>query len=88
MNNELFNKISRRNSFGDQSIILVSVVMKGYGGAIITLDARGGNNRPAEITSNIINNILVVGKGRLGIDIKAIWAMLVDVRLHFLKRFT
>lgn len=47
MNDELFNKINSRNSFSNQFVVLVAVVMKGYILTIVVVNARSGDNGSA-----------------------------------------
>ena len=50
----------------------MSVVVEGNILTIIIVDTRGGNNRSAKISADVFDNILVVGKRRFSVNIKAI----------------
>ena len=53
MNDKHFNKINSRHGFSNESIILMSVVVKGNIRAVIIIDARCSNDRSSQISSNI-----------------------------------
>ena len=61
MDNELFNEVPSRNSFGNKQIIFVSIVMKGNIITIVVINARRSNNRSAKITANIFKHRFAVG---------------------------
>ena len=85
MNDEAFNKFNGGNSFNDELIILVSVVMKGNMGARIRIDTGSGNDGPAEIATNVFRDdrrVTVIG---LSVNIEAFAMILINSRFDFLE---
>ena len=85
MNNEPLNKRNSRNGFDNEFVIFVPVVMESNMRAGIRIDARSGNNRSAEIATNVFGDdrrIAVVG---FGVDIEAFTMILVNSRFNFLE---
>ena len=60
MDNEFFDEIPCGNSFGNEFVIFMSVVMKSDEITIITVNTRRSNNRSAKIATDIVKNSTVV----------------------------
>ena len=86
MNNQSLDKISSLNSFSNQFIIFVPLVMKSYILPIIMIDTRHSNNRSSQIPSDVFNDILRIGKSRLGINIESIRTVFVAIGLNLFER--
>lgn len=85
MDNEPLNKFNGGNSFNDELIIFVSVVMKGNMGAGIRIDTGSSNNRSAEIATNILRDdrrVAVIGHS---VNIEAFAMILINSRFDFLE---
>lgn len=86
MDNESLNEFNGGNSFDNEFVILMPVVMKSNMRAGVRIDTGSSNNGSAKIASNILGNdrrIAVVG---LGINVESLAMILVDVRFDFLER--
>lgn len=86
MDNEALNEFNGGNSFDNEFVILMSVVMKSNMRAGVRIDTGSSNNGSAKIASNILGNdrrIAVVG---LGVNVESLAMILVDVRFGFLER--
>ena len=55
VNDESFDEIQSRNTFGDCLIVFMSSVMKGYSITVIIIDAGSGDDRTTKITTNIFD---------------------------------
>ena len=85
MDNKAFNKFNGRNSFNDEFVIFVPVVMKGNMRAGVGINTGGSNNRSAKIAANVLRNgggIAVVG---LGVNVEPVAMILIDGRFNFLE---
>ncbi len=85
MDNEPLNKFNGRNSFNDELIIFVSVVVKGNMGAGIGIDTGSGNDGPAEIATNVFRDDRRVAGVGFGVDIEAFTMILINSRFDFLE---
>lgn len=65
----------------------MSVKVKGNKGAVIIVNARGSDNRSAEVSGNVFDDFFVIAEGRFSIDVEAVWTMLVYVGFNFFKGF-
>ena len=86
MDNEALNEFNGGNSFDNEFVILMSVVMKSNMRAGVRIDTGSSNNGSAKIATNILGNdrrIAVVG---LGVNVESLAMILVDVRFDFLER--
>lgn len=86
MDNEALNEFNGGNSFDNEFVILMPVVMKSNMRAGVRIDTGSSNNGSAKIATNILGNdrrIAVVG---LGINVESLAMILVDVRFDFLER--
>ena len=86
MDNEALNEFNGGNSFDNEFVILMPVVMKSNMRAGVRIDTGSSNNGSAKIASNILGNdrrIAVVG---LGVNVESLAMILVDVRFDFLER--
>ena len=87
MDNELFNKLCGRDFLRYQFIVFMPVVVESNKGAVIIINTGSGDDRPAEISAYVFDNIFDIGKGRFGVDIEAVGAVFVDEGLCLFKRF-
>lgn len=85
MNNETLDKINSRNSFDDELVVFVSIIMKSDMGTGIRIDTRRSNDRSTEITSNVLGNGGRIAVIRLSVNIEALAMILIDVRFHFFE---
>lgn len=88
MNNKTLNKLNSGDSFDNELVVFVPVVVKRNMGAGIRIDTRSGDDRSAEVTTDVFGDnrgITVIG---LSINIEAIAMILVNSRLDFFERRT
>ena len=85
MDNELFDEIPSGNSFGNEFVIFMSVVMKSDEITIIIVNTGRSNNRSAEIATNIVKDRIVVCQSRFSIYIKAVFLIFVDGGFDFFE---
>ena len=85
MDNEALNKFNGRNSFNDELIIFVSVVMKGNKGAGIRIDTGSSNDGSAEIATNVFRDDRRVAVIGLSVNIEAFAMILINSRFDFLE---
>ena len=86
MDNEALNEFNGGNSFDNEFVILMPVVMKSNMRAGVRIDTGSSNNGSAKIATNILGNdrrIAVVG---LGINVESLAMILVDVRFDYFER--
>ena len=88
MSDDPADEINGRNGFADKFIIFVAVVMKGDKFAVIMINSRGSNNRSAEITADIFDDIFRVAFVGLGIDIETVFVFTVTFGNDRFKRRT
>ena len=85
MDNEPLNKFNGGNSFNDEFIIFVSVVMKSNKRAGVRIDTGSSNNRSAEIATNVFRDgrrVTVIG---LSVDIEAFTVIFINSRFDHLE---
>ena len=85
MDNKPLNKVNGGNSFDNEFIIFVPVVMEGNMRTRVRIDARSGNNGSAEIASNVFGRdrrVTVVG---LSVNVETVAMILIDSRFNFLE---
>ena len=88
MLNESCNEFHCGNGFSDKFVIFVAVIMKGYVITIVIINARGGNDRSAKITTDIFGNRLRVAFVRFCIDIKSLSMLAVTSGLNLFEGWT
>lgn len=85
MDNEPLNKFNGGNSFNDEFIIFVSVVMKSNKRAGVRINTGSSNNRSAEIATNVFRDgrgVTVIG---LSVDIEAFTVIFINSRFDYLE---
>lgn len=75
------DKVDGRKSFSDKGIIFMFIVMKSNIFTVIGIDPGEGDDRASQITADIADNGFWVAEIRLGINIKAVFILTVDVGL-------
>ena len=85
MNDKTLNKINGRNSFNNEFVILMSVVMKGDVGARIGVDPGSGNDGSAEIATDVFRYNGRITVIRLGVNVEAFAMVLINGSFDFLK---
>ena len=85
MDNEPFNKFNGRNSFNNEFVIFMSVVMEGNMGAGIRIDTGSGNDRSAEIATNVFRDDRRVAVVGFSVDIEAFRMIPINGRFDFLE---
>ena len=88
MADEPFYEIHGRNSFLYIFIIFMAVVVKSHHFAIIGVNSGGGDDRPAKITSNILDYRFGIIKVWSGIDIETLLVFIITFGFYFFKRRT
>ena len=86
MDNETLNEFNGGNSFDNEFVILMPVVMKSNMRTGVRIDTGSSNNGSAKIATNIPGNdrrIAVVG---LGINVEFLAMIIVDIRFDFRER--
>ena len=71
-----------------ESAVLMPVVVESYILTIIVVNAGSGNDRTAEITTDIFGNNFRVTFVWLSVDIKPIFMIKIAFRFHFFERWT
>ena len=95
LDQELY-EVDGRDVFLDKNIVFMPVIMESDVFTVIGVNAGKSNDRAAQVTADIFNNGIRIGKGRLCIDIKAVRIFAVDkcfglfkggpdLFLHFIK---
>lgn len=79
------NKIKNRNVLSDEFVIFVCVVMEGNRRAVIGINPGSCNDRSAQITANIFDDLRRLTVIRHGTDIEAIFMVGVDGGLDFFE---
>lgn len=82
------NKVHDRESFFHIGIILVFIVVESHMIAIVRINARGGNNRPAKVTADVFYDSIRVAEIRFGIDIETVFIFFVNGCFGLFKRRT
>lgn len=88
MADEPFYEIQGRDSFLYVFIIFMAVIMKSHHFAVIGVNCGGGDDRPAKITANIPDYCFGVIEVWFGINIEALFVVVITFGLHFFKRRT
>lgn len=88
MSEKSFNEFHDRNFFNDQLFIFMTIVMEGNAVTVVMFNTFGGNDRSAEITANIFDNIGGIAAIVPGKDVKTVNVIFVDIRLDRFKRGT
>lgn len=83
-----FYEIHGRNSFLYILIIFMAVVMKSHHFAIKGVNSGDGDDRPAKIPANIADDCFRVTEVWSGINIEALFMVIITLGLHFFKRGT
>jgi hypothetical protein len=86
VNNKPLDEVFGRDSFCNQLVIFMSVVVESDGLTVIAVDTRRGNDRSAQISADILDNVFAFRNGRFGVDIEAVRTVLVDICFRFLER--
>lgn len=86
VNDESFNEVNSRNIFGNQNVIFMSVVMESDGITVIIVYTGSGNNRSAQVSADIFDNVFTFRNCRFGIDIETVGTMFVDIGFGFFER--
>mgnify|MGYP004466579979 CR=1 FL=1 len=86
MADQTFDKFHGRNSFKDEFIILVTIVVKSDQAIFIFINTGSSNDRTTEITADIFNNSIRVTFVRLGIYIEAMFMIAVTVGFNLFER--
>jgi hypothetical protein len=79
------NKFHNWEGFFYILVILMPVVVERDKITIIMVNARGSDNRPTEIATNIVYDNFWVTLIRFGIDVESVFMLLVTTGLYFLK---
>lgn len=82
------DKFHNRDGFFYICVVFVPVVVEGNGAAVILIDPGGGNHRASKITANVFQDRTGVTCVRPGVDIEAIFVLLVAAGFYFFKRGT
>ena len=86
MDNEALNEFHGGNSFDNEFVILMPVVMKSNMRAGVRIDTGSSNNGSAKIATNILGNGRRIAVVRLSINVESLAMILVDVRFDFFER--
>ena len=87
VDDQLFDEIGSGDGFRDESVVLMPVVVESDGMAVIMIDTGSGDNGPAQISADVFDDLFWVCKSRLGINVEAIRAMLIDIGFGFFEGF-
>lgn len=67
------DEVKSRNGFYNEFIVFMAVVMKRNRITVISINARGGDDRPAQITADIFYNSIWIAFVRQSTDIEAVF---------------
>lgn len=85
VDNEPFDEVHCRDTFGYCLMILMSCVMKGNKIAVIVIDTGCSNDRSAQISAYIFDGNIRRTLIRFGSDIKSIWIFLIKLVFESFK---
>ena len=88
MDNEALNKFNGRNSFNNEFVIFMPVVMEGNMGAGIRINTGSSNDGSAEIATNVLRDNRRVAVIGLGVNIEAFAVILINSGFDFFERGT
>jgi len=88
VNNEPLDKINGGNVFDDELAVLVAVVMKSHGSAVIVVNTGCCNDGTSQISADVFDNVLVIVQRGFSVDVEAVLAVFVDVGFNFFERFS
>lgn len=86
MPNQSFDKVENGNSFEDELIVFVTIVVKSNKVTVILVDTRSRNNRTAEIMTDVFQNGIRFTLVRFRINIESVFAFSVASGLNPFKR--
>ena len=82
---EPFYEIHDRQSLLHILVVFVAVIVESNGIPIIPVNPGCGYDRSAKIAANVFSDHFRVAKVRLGIDIEAVFVLVVTFRFYFFK---
>ena len=82
------NKIQYRDGFFHIGIIPVFIVVESHIITIIRINARGGNNRPPQVTADVFYDSVRVAEIGFGINIETVFILFVNGGFGLFKRRT
>ena len=85
MLDESLNEFKSGDFFYHKFVVFMPVVMESDSIPIIVVNAGSGNNRPSEVTANIVGNNMRIREVGFCVNIKTFGAMLVDKRFHLFE---
>ena len=87
MTNETLNKIHGRNSFGDEFVIFMAVVVEGDSiiHYVIGVNTGSSDDRTPEISANVFKNLVGITFVRFQINIEPIFRTYVDLGFNFFE---
>ena len=85
---EFFDKIVDVKSFSYKLVIFVPVVVKGYALTVIGIYSGRSNNRSAEISTDIFDNLVGLAIIWFRINVKSILVLLIANSFDFFERST
>ena len=88
MTDKPFDKFRGRDGFFHIGIIFMPIVMEGNIFPIIFINAGSSDHRPAKISANIFDNSFGVAFIGFGINIKAMFVILITECFRFFERRT
>ena len=88
MLDEKGNEIQNGNCFFHIGIILMFIVVERYMIAIVRINARGGNDRPAKVTADVFYNSVRVAEIWFGVDVETVFIFFVNGSFGLFKRRT
>ncbi len=84
LNQELY-EVNGRDGLLDKDIVLMPVVMESDVFAVIGINAGKRNDGAAQVTADISDDGIRIGKGRLRIDVKAVLVFTIDKSFGLFK---
>lgn len=85
MLNEQFNEIHGRKSSLNEGVVFMLVVMESHQFAIIGINPGKSNDRASKITADISHNGIGIAEIGLGVNIEAIFVLMVNERFSLFK---
>ena len=73
VDSDTIDKINNGNRFRNELFIFMAIVVKGNEIAIIIIDSRSGNDRSAEITTDIFDNFVRIAYVWFCIDVESLF---------------
>lgn len=86
MYNQTFDKVDNGNTFRDDFMVLMALIVECHGIPVIAINPGSGNDGPAQVSADIFNGDIRGTQIGFGSDIKTIGVVFVNLVFQFIKR--